>query len=296
MDPLPDLPRYDVMLTPKFYIIKREEIALKYPFQARKLAPSILDEVIGEGPHTYEVFPQGDGWAFVAYDPQEVAAFLESVGGSVDRVRHLYFAEQDREKFVTPVAMNTDEALTLVNDTVTVVPRKFLKQTDPFSTFDEHFRPDRHFAMAQERRSFLDRRLAVTLSSVMLLLGATYIAEGYRYHHAVAQAEHTLDQLLDAHPTLAGGYARTSIYKKYTAINHLQRQMRDRLMAISHLTGKESTIQTLSFDRQKGYHVTLKVPTHSSKTIQTLKTLAASQGLKPVTVRGGTLEIHGEFR
>jgi len=130
IEKLPDVSRYDLMLTPQFYILKREDLPVKYAHQAKKLAPSILDGMMGEGTSTYEVFREGDQWTFVAYDLQELSSFLEAKGGSIDRVRRIYFAEQAKKAFATPVALNDREALTLVNHVATIVPRHLMDDKD----------------------------------------------------------------------------------------------------------------------------------------------------------------------
>ncbi len=291
---LPDSARYDMMLSPQFYVSQREALPVKYAFQAKKLAPSILDDLTGEGTFTYEAFRDQDAWVFVAYDLVRLAEFLENQGSSLDRVRHIYFAEQAKERFGSPVALNDREALALVNDTVTVVPKSLMSRTEHFATFDDGFRPEKHFDFPRAHNSFFDTRLAVAMASMFVLLGMTYIAEGYRYQKALSDANAKLEKLLDAHPTLRGAYARASIHKKYMAINAQQRAMRDRIRDISHLTGKAVRIDALSVDA-KGYRMTLSVPT-TPKAVSTLKSLAANGGLEHLKIDAGKLETWGAFQ
>ena len=291
---LPDASRYDVMLTPQFYILKRESLPVKYPFQAKKLAPSILDDLTGEGLFTYEVFQEEDQWVFIAYDLQALSTFLESKGSSVDRVHRIYFAEQAKERFATPVALNDREALTLVNDTVTVVPKQLLGDAAKLTQFDEAFRPQKSFDLKRNFSSFLDTRLAMALAAVLVLLGLAYFADGYRCHKAVLDAENKLDTLLAANPSLRGAYARKSIHTKYMTIDKAQRQIRDRIKDVSRLVGKDAKIKALSLDT-KGYRVTLEIAP-KSQTAASLKTLAESSGLKHVKAASGTLETWGTFQ
>ncbi len=291
---LPDAPRYDLMLSPQFYVMKREALPVKYPFQAKKLAPSILDDLTGEGTFTYEAFQEGDNWVFLAYDLPRLADFLERRGGSIDRVRRIYFAEQAKEKFLPPVELNEREVLALVNDTVTVVPRQLISETDGFSVFDESFRPEKHFNFKRSYNSVLDTRMTVVLASLLGLLGVAYVAEGYRYRKALSDADARLETLLEANPSLRGAYAREAIHKKYQAINAEQRAIRDRLKDISHLTGKEVQIDALSVDT-KGYRMSLSLP-DKPKTVASLKALAADGGLEHLKIGSGKLETWGTFQ
>ena len=68
------------MLTPQFYIFKKESLPVRYHYQALKLAPSILDELTGVGEYSYAAIQEEDGWALIAYDMAKIEAFLELSG------------------------------------------------------------------------------------------------------------------------------------------------------------------------------------------------------------------------
>jgi len=48
MNTIRDDVKYDLILTPQHYIIKKSELELKYSFQAKNIAPSMLDELSTE--------------------------------------------------------------------------------------------------------------------------------------------------------------------------------------------------------------------------------------------------------
>jgi hypothetical protein len=293
LEALPDLPRYDLMLSPQFYVSKREELPLKYPFQAKKLAPSILDDLTGEGEFVYEVFRDKDGtWVFVAYDQDALTRFVEIKGGSPDRIGRIYFAEQVRERFEPPVALSPTEALGVVNGIATVIPTQLLSDPDRLGTFDDTFRPQQSFGIKRTRaNSLLDTKTAVAIATVLGVLGLGYVAEGIRYARAAGSFESSLQSLQEANPSLAGSYARKSIYTKYTQTDTTQRAMRERLKAIGRLTSKETKIDRLSID-PKGYKATLAIP-NDPKTVLSLKKLAQTGRLKQVNITPGKLETAG---
>ncbi|RLA74858.1 MAG: hypothetical protein DRG30_05000, partial [Epsilonproteobacteria bacterium] len=70
---------YEIMLSPQFYTLKREQLSVSYHHQAKKLAPSVLDNLLpADGNYEYYVFRDEDVWVFIAYDPEEIAKFLIS--------------------------------------------------------------------------------------------------------------------------------------------------------------------------------------------------------------------------
>ncbi len=291
---LPDIPRYDIMLSPQFYVIKREELPVKYSFQAKKLAPSILEDLSGDEEMTYEVFRDGDMWVFVGYDQQKLAQFLDIKGGSIDKVGQIYFAEQAKEKFSDPVELNEREALMVVNDTVTAVPRQLLGEIEHLLAFDDSFRPEKSFRVQRSYSSIIDTKQAAVIAGLLGVLGAAYFVEGYRYQSALAKADARLESLLDENPSLRGAYARESIYKKYTSLDKEQRAIRDRLKAISRMTSKKTKIDSLKIDK-KGYKVILDIP-DDPKTVKSLRTIAKDGDLAHLNIKGSKLESEGSFQ
>ena len=296
---LPDHARYDLMLSPQFYVHKREELAVKYAFQAKRLAPSILDDLTGPHPMRYEAFKDEEGaWHFVAYDAKALEAFLESRGGSLGRVGKLYFAEQVRRRFDPPVLLGNNDVLGVVDDIATVIPRKLLADPDRLQTFDDSFRPDEGFGVKRSRRhhsamggSTLDGRFATTLAVVMLLIGLAYAAEGYRYQRAIHTAEDSLERLFEEHPKMRGSYARSSIHKKYLQTDTHQRAIRSRLQAVGRLTRNGAVLDLFSIDAN-GYKATLRV-NGSNDALAALKKLAQSNHLEKIKLSGHTFETSG---
>ncbi len=294
IEELPDLPRYDLVLSPQFYVMKHEELPVKYPFQAKKLAPSVLEDLTGEGAFTYEVLPDRGGWTFFAYDRDKLSEFLYIKGGSIDRVGRIYFAEQLRDQLDTPLELNDHEVLARINDTATIVPRRLIGQAAPLERFDERLRPAKSFPNKRVHSSYLSPRQTLLLAGVLSLLGIGYFAEGYRYTHALNVQEQQLAKQLDAHPSLRSSYARTATHKKYAALNTRQRRIRDRIKAVSRLTSKETRLDTLAVDT-RGYRAALSVP-DKSKTLKAIKSILHAAGINNAKFTNGKLEISEAFQ
>ena len=295
MEALPDLPRYDLMLSPQFYVLKREELPVKYAFQAKKLAPSILEDLVGDGSMTYEVFRDIEGrWNFVAFDLDEVGGFLEEKGGSLDRVGRIYFAEQARTHFNPPVVLSDTEVLGVVNGMVTVIPARLLADPDQATTFDESFRPEQGFGFKRTRRRSggLDSRFVTAAAVILTVLGLAYIAEGFRYQRQLGAAQASLEQALSADPALRGSYARKAIYKKYHALDTTQRAIRERLKALGRLTSKVTKLDKVTLSKER-YEATLSVP-NDPKIIASLKALAQRGNLEGVQIASGKLKTAGK--
>jgi hypothetical protein len=110
---------YDLMLTPQFYISKREALPVKYLFQAIKLAPSILDDLTtSSNEYSYTAIKDGDEWVLIAYDVDEIVSFVEGRGIPKSSIGKIYFAQQAKEYFQTAVEVDQKSAIVTLDDAV----------------------------------------------------------------------------------------------------------------------------------------------------------------------------------
>jgi len=268
--------RYDLMLTPQFYIFKKESLPVRYQYQALKLAPSILDELTGAGNYSYAAIREGDSWALIAYDMAKIEAFLEGRGLPKNLINKIYFAQQSKEHFKHPVSVDERDAIVTVDDTVVMLPKSIV-DVEECGILTNAFRPEKGITPSQSRHSWVTQKQAMIISTLLLVLAAVYFTEGVRYQKAIASAEEKIEHTKQRYPQLKdkSTMVLNNIYKTNYAIDRLQRKIRDRLKAISRLTSKASKIDSLKIDT-KGYEVFIAT---DPKHILELKKYAKSQHL-----------------
>jgi len=271
--------RYDLMLTPQFYIFKKESLPVRYHYQAMKLAPSVLDELTGAGSYSYAVIQEEDGWAFIAYDMGKIEAFLAEKGLSKNLINKIYFAQQAKEHFKYPVSADEKNAVVTVDDTVVILPKTIVAEEE-YGIITSAFRPDKGVSPAQSGSALFTQKQAIVISLLLLLLASGYIVEGIENKKALTKIEAKIEKSKTKYPKLQGksSIVLNSLYESNYAIDSIQRKIRDRLKDISRLTSKVSKIDTLKITPQ-GYAV--KIATEKKNIIE-LKKYAKSKDLKAV--------------
>ena len=243
---------YDLVLSPQFYIVKREKVPVKYAFQAKKLAPSILEDMLpSEIGHEFIVQKDGDSWLFYAYMPREIEHFMENECRiPAYKINTIYFADQLKpvlEKF--PIGIDEYSALTLIDGFATIVPRDMLK-SDKYAKFNKKLRPDKGFKFKSSRKvgksSKIDKS-AITTAILSVLLGAAFLTEGVSYKRA---AKHELENITanSDNPQLQSKLTRDSIKQKYQKIETKQRAIRETLAQFSKMASKRTILSNLNFD------------------------------------------------
>lgn len=273
--------KYDLMLTPQFYVFKKEDLPIKYQHQAAKLAPSVLDDLVTDGDYSYAAIKEDDAWVFVAYDTEKIEEFLAEKGLESKNINKIYFAQQSKEEFEFPVEIDDATAIVTINDTVTIVPKKIVESSE-FAMFTNKFRPEKGFSSGGNKSAYVTGQQSLVVAGIILLLTGTYVAEGMRYQNASSELDAQIEASNAKYPTLNGktNMILDNMYNQNIGIDKNQRKIRDVLKKISLFANKETMINELSISN-KGYKAAF---TPGKQTLEEMKKLAKSRGL---TVKNG---------
>ncbi|WP_456431075.1 hypothetical protein [Nitratifractor sp.] len=296
MPPVSEEGTYDLLLTPGLYIMRKEPLGVRFVRQAKKLAPSVLDDRgIGEGWRT-EVFREGGAWVFVAYDPRRIVQLLQEKGLDPRKVRKLFFAQQIPEAFEKPVRLGDGSALKTVDGTVTILPPALAgEEGEPFARIRSALSvklPTKGFSFAAGGSTIrIDPKVLLLLSIAGGIFALSWIAEGVSDWKRAGAIEAQFMRATGGDPVLSGSLTRNNLLEKYRSIDRRQRSIRELLKGLSRLSGKDSKLQTLHVD-EKGYTVQMEIsPSKRSK----VQNLAKDLGYAP-QVSGNRFEMKGEWK
>lgn len=241
-----------VVLSPQFYTLKKEQIPVKYHYQAKKLAPSLFEGFLNRNTHyDYFVFKKGEDWVFVAYDLESISAFLKEKGIRSEQVSKIFFAEQLAHTFENPVALGKKEALVLIDDTVTLVPAYALEQGYIPVSFAQVAVPRSGVSLYNAYGSLLSLKQALILSSLLSLFALLWIGEGIRIASASGGEQEQMEELLAANPSLQSSYARENVFQKYKTLDTQERKKRETIKTLSGMVAKDTVLNGLQMDAKQ---------------------------------------------
>ncbi len=284
--------RYNLILTPQLYLRRREALPVRYAFQARKLAPSVLEESGADAHWIYEAYRNGDSWELLAYDPREILDVLRSAGLRRTDLHRIYFAQQFCDQLTRPLCLGKEEALVTIEKNVSVVPKDLLPhETDCLDDPRRLVMPRNSFPVRfANSQSRLGGKASLRLGIALLLLAAAWTAEGLRDANVAEAYARSVQEATDPHPALASGIARKNIYDRYASIDRRQRQIRETIQKISDLVSKDSQLKLLAIDAQ-GYRGVIESP----QKIAMLRKLAQDRGMH-ATIKGDQLILEGKWQ
>jgi hypothetical protein len=281
----------NVMLTPQYYTMKREELPVKYLYQAKKIAASLFDGLLEEvGEYSYMVYKEKKVWVFIAYSSGQIHSLLLSKGISPERVSKIFFAQQAVDAFSSPVLLKDEKALIAMNDTVVVVPKSALEEKTKIVEFTEKFAPKLGISLQGSIQSLLSIGQTITLACVFLLFSGIFFIEGARYAKSSLSTENEMQELLKAYPSLQSKLQRESISEKYKTIDRIERKKREIIKSLSGLIFKGSTLTAL-YISEKEFKSTFACD--NKIVIKRLNQLAKKEHFIKVKTIGNSVVIEG---
>ncbi len=282
----------EIILTPQFYTFLREELDIKFAYQAKQIAASMFDDYLDASKaYQYHVYKCDNSWCFFAYNIEEIDQFLESVGIEKHRVSKIYFAQQLESELSTPLLLSGNHALQSVDGIVTMVPKRLLGDEVAYSTLDiDKPKLKNGVSMGDSLDSFVSVKETIILGSLLVLLGTSFIVEGQRIKSSIANEDAKLTMLIDDNPKYGSSALRTSILGKYKPIDTIERAKRDAIKDISTLLSSKSQLKSLTIDKNM---VSADIMTQNSKISKQVKEHGKAKKMK---ISGSGLNVKVEVK
>ena len=241
----------NIMLTPQFYTLKKEELPLKYLYQAKNIAPSLFDGFLEDAhKYNYLVYREENEWIFIAYDLVAISDFLVSKGIKLEQIGKIFFAQQASSSFTAPVLLGEREALITLDNTVVIIPKIALDEKSEVVLFDDSVTPKTGVTLQGTHGSLLSQKQTIGLSVFFILFAFMFFVEGWRYSHDSQGTQEEMQMLLDEHPSLQSQYTRESISAKYKTIDKNERKKRDIVKTLAGMIFKGVKVGSFSLNEK----------------------------------------------
>ena len=253
MKPVTLLNSVEIILTPQFYTFIRENLDIRFAYQAKQIAQSLFDDYLDNSEeYQYHVYKCQNDWCFFAYNIKEIEEFLKSVGIEKHRVSKIYFAQQLSEELKKPIKISEKNALLNIDDTVTLIPTKLIKEDTEYNSLDlKEQKLSSSVSMGASLDSFISLKETIILGSIFCILGGIFLVEGNRIKSSVANNEEILNKLLSQYPKYSSTMLRQSVLDKYQPIDKKEKKKRDSLKELSRFFSAKSQLEELVIDKNQ---------------------------------------------
>ena len=268
----------DMLLSPQFYTMKKETLPVKYAFQAKKIAPSLFDNLLDTTDGIeYFVYKDAEDWIFIAYNPDEIYASLLSKGIRPEHIGKIFFAQQILSFLTMPLMLGSSEALVAIDNSVTVIPQSALQENIRALTLNSSMTPKSGITLQGVSSSFLTTKQSYVLASIFFIFALMFFAEGIKNRGGSGKAKDELTKLLKVNPALESEYTRDSIATKYRTIDKIERKKRDNIKSLAGLIFKGVEVETFIMTHKK---FSIRFKCESAKIAKHLVDLAKKSNFK----------------
>jgi len=255
----------DIILTPQFYTFIKEELGVKFTYQAKQIAPSLFDDYLDtKQTYQYHVYKCNDKWCFFAYNIDEVTLFLEKKGLKIEQIGKIFFAQDMDSYLEKAIDLGHDSVLQSLDGTVTLLPKRLMSSDYIYNEIDlNKISLQNGIAISSSYDSFIPLKQTILITSLLAILGGIFIVEGNRVKSSIANEKEKLDILVSKNSRLSSNRVRKSILGTYEPIDKRERLKRDTIEEVSKLMTKNISLKNITVDDSK-IVVTLKAKNASA--------------------------------
>ena len=243
----------DIILSPQFYTFLREELGIKFTYQAKQIAPSIFDDYLEDiNNYQFFVYKEDIYWYFFAYNIDEITTFLEEKGVKRYQINKIFFA-QELSRYLKDSILDLGDKNCLIDidNIVTVLPKKFIKDDEVKELNLKKIQLKESVSISSSFGSIIPFKQTLILTTLLFILGGLFVADGNRAKNSIRDDEEKLDLLLQRDTKLSSQRIRESILAQYEPIDKIERLKRDILVDISKLLSTHTRLKELKLDDKK---------------------------------------------
>ncbi|CAA6824202.1 MAG: Unknown protein [uncultured Sulfurovum sp.] len=279
----------EIILTPEFYTLIREELDIKFAYQAKQIAQSLFDDYLDNSKeYQYHVAKHEGAWYFYAYSIQEIEKFVENIGLEKHRISKIYFAQELSKELEEPIQLNNKTILQSIEGIVTSIPSRLMDPNADFKLLNlTKVKLSSGVSMGASHNSLFSFKQTILLSSMFLILGTVFIFEGNRIKASISKEDGQLMALIDENPSYGSTLLRENILEKYQPIDKNERAKRQSIKEVSKLLSAKSELTTLKIEKST---IKVNIKTSDIKISKQVDQSAKANNFKSTT-SGQTVKV-----
>jgi hypothetical protein len=253
----------DIILTPQFYTFLREELGVRFAYQAKQIAPSLFDDYLDmEREYQFHTYKCEEEWCFFAYSVDEIVSFLESRGVKAHQINKIFFAQELSPYIESAIDLGSSTAMQSIDGIVTIMPKRLISSEYRYAHLDiDTLSLKNGIALGSSYSSLIPLKETIIITSTLIIFGVIFFIEGGRYKSSIESIVAKEERLLETNSKLSSNRVRKSILKKYIPIDRDERAKRDTLKEISKLIFSESRLNELTIEDKK---ISVRIKTKNS--------------------------------
>jgi hypothetical protein len=265
MESITTVDSIDIILTPQFYTFLKEELGVKFSYQAKQIAPSLFDDYLDNTKeYQYHVYSCEGLWCFFAYSVDEITQFLETKGIKTHQINKIFFTQELYSYMENAIDLGDNLSIQSIEGVVTLLPKRLMDSKHNYSPLDlANISLKNGIALGSSYNAVVPLKQTVIITMLLTILGGVFMFEGNRIRGSIDDSLEKETMLLDKNSKLSSSRVRKSILGEYEPIDRVERVKRDSIKKISKLLSTQNILTKLIINNDK-ISATIKVKNHNA--------------------------------
>lgn len=233
----------DIVLSPEFYWVVQKNLPIKYPWQAKKLAPSIFDGLLPEGDYQFKAIQDGELFYLFAYDNAYIMDHLKKIITNIEFIDNIYFVQNELPKY-SAYACFDNKILYPENNIFILLPEALIDKENIPVKKPIFEKLSKYKISLDTYSSFIDKKSFNFLVIVLMMLITFNMIEAFYYKNRISQIQVHAKSLFTTYQLPSTSWQIDAIKKRITEKNTTQLNLRKSLYKIFDLRLKEDEFMT----------------------------------------------------
>ena len=216
--------KVEVVLSPALYWVKKLKLPVKNAREAKKLLPSIFEDLLPLGHYAYHAYKSGDEFLLFAYEERKILELLQKVGVAFAEIAGVHFAQSLSAFVETPKSINEKQALLLKDDVVILVPLVWVETHSALKI--EKIKLSSNSIKLQQFGHLVDNSSLVKIGIVLAFLALLLSMEIFIASAKKEQVSLAKEEIFSHYKLQSTLMQNRSSLEKYTKINAEQKKLR----------------------------------------------------------------------
>jgi hypothetical protein len=220
----------DIILSPKYYWTKSEELPVKYAFQAREYAASLFDGFIPKGDYSYKAVKQKGRYLLFAYDAKDILESLEILGVKPSHVHNIYFAQTEFADYPRDIEISDNNALIIRSERVIKAPLSLAQEYVDINEVLRTLKLSKNVIKLGKFNRFYEKQGALKgIIYVLIFLIALFFGELLYFANVLNSQESQKEKISEQYSLPSTEIQLNTLLKQHERINKQQSVIRENM-------------------------------------------------------------------
>ena len=237
--------KINIILSPSLYWVKRVTLPVKSIREAKKLLPSIFEDMLPVGNYSYSAYKGSNESEFFifAYEDKKILDILSDKNISVANVENLYFAQSELLHVDGAMKINDIESVYIKDGILVLVPSSWVQNSDELDL--DSVTLSNHKISLEQYSHILDTRTLYKIGAVLTLLIVLVLSELFITSNKSVSILESKDEIFAKNSLKPTMLQNRAMLKNYTAIHSRQTKIRELSSYLFALKLKQNEKMTL---------------------------------------------------